>query len=102
MSNYDQTGGGGGGIGTSDVAYWLTNGVSGNQPYNHPGYGSGSGVVLTWDGYNMYWTTPSGGGGGGMSNPSYYHSVWAYNQWYNANISTVYDSNYNYVNVLTF
>ena len=44
-------------------------------------------------------TAASGGGGG---SPPYYYSVWAYGQWYSANASTVYDTSYNYVNVLTF
>ena len=98
MSYYDQTGGGGGGIGTGDVSNWLTGNASSSQPSGTPSYGSQFGYVLGWDGYQMSWLAPSSGG----SSPSYYHSVWAYNQWYSANITTIYDSNYNYVNVLTF
>lgn len=49
--------------------------------------------------YNGEWYSFSPGGG---SSPYYYHSVWAYNTWYSANVTTVYDTNYNYVNVLTF
>lgn len=180
--------GSGGGIGYSDVSNWLTNGNSSNQPSNHPGYGSGDGMVLGWNGYNLSWMYQSGGGGtgpqgetgpqgpqgeqgppgpgvinwrgewsyyqyyptgdvvtydgssyvsvnggnantypyegnyywmllarkgdqgpqgndgsGGGSNPSYYNSVWAYGQWYNANVTMIYDSNSgSYYNVLTF
>jgi hypothetical protein len=47
-------------------------------------------------------TAYTGGGGGGGSSPTYSESVWIYNNWYSATISTVYTTSYSYVNVLTF
>jgi hypothetical protein len=69
---------------------------SNNEPYNGASYWG----MLAQKGDQG----PQGndGSSGGGSNPSYYHSVWAYNTWYSANVTTVYDTNYNYVNVLTF
>ena len=58
-------------------------------------------VRINNDWHPMSWYDQTGSGGGGSS-PYYYHSVWAYNTWYSANVTTVYDTNYNYVNVLTF
>ena len=73
---------------------------SSQNSYNYPYEGNGSWGLLSRKGDQG----PQGndGGGGGGSSPYYYHSVWAYNTWYNANVTTVYDTNYNYVNVLTF
>jgi len=45
---------GGGGIGTSDVALFLTSWYSGDQPTSFPGWGA-SDYVLGWSGYNMSW-----------------------------------------------
>lgn len=68
MSWYDQTGGGGGGgISTSDVSYWLTQNYSGSQPYN-----ISTGRILSWNGASLEWIDPpSGGGGGGISDAPY-------------------------------
>ena len=71
--------------------------VSGNS-YNYPYVGSGYWGLLARKGDQG----PQGESGGGGGNPYYYHSVWAYGTWYNANVTTVYDTNYSYVNVLTF
>ena len=65
LSSYDQnSGGGGGGISTSDVSYWLTSSYSSNQPSNFPGWGN-SGYVLGWDGYNLSWVYDQTGGSSG-------------------------------------
>ena len=64
LSYYDQNSGGGTGISTSDVSFWLTNSYSSNQPGNFPGWGN-SGYVLGWDGYQLSWVQDQTGGGGG-------------------------------------
>ena len=63
LSSYDQNSGGGGGISTSDISYWLTNTYSGDQPGNFPGWGT-SGYVLGWNGYQLSWVQDQTGGGG--------------------------------------
>ena len=68
----------------------YSGGQFGNTPYSGSSYWG----LLAQRGQN--------GTDGSSNSPSYYHSVWAYNQWYSASITTVNDTNYNYVNVLTF
>lgn len=64
---------------------------SGNQPYNGASYWG----LLALKGAN-------GADGTNGSSPPYTHAVWYNGQWASANVTTVYDTNYNYVNVLTF
>ena len=52
------TGGGGGGITTADVSFWLTQNASYLQPT-----GIATGYVLSYNGTNLVWIAPSGGGG---------------------------------------
>ena len=86
-----------------DGSSWITQ--SGHNAYNTPYVGDGTWGLLARKGDPGPTgdTGPQGNdGSSGGSNPSYYHSVWAYGQWYSASVTTVYDTNYNYVNVLTF
>jgi hypothetical protein len=41
-------------------------------------------------------------GTSGVSNPGYSNAVWYNGTWYSANLSTVYDTSYYYINVLSF
>jgi hypothetical protein len=50
--------GGGGGITTSDISFWLTQSGSYLQPT-----GIASGYVLSYNGTDLVWVAPSGGGG---------------------------------------
>ncbi len=52
------TGGGGGGITTADVSFWLTQNASYLQPT-----GIATGYVLSYNGTDLVWIAPSGGGG---------------------------------------
>lgn len=80
-----------------DGSSWIAQ--TGHTAYSQPYVGDGTWGLLARKGDQG----PQGeSGGGGGSNPYYYHSVWAYNTWYSASVTTVYDTNYNYVNVLTF
>jgi len=108
LSYYDQNSGGGGGTGisTSDVSYWLTNTYSSNQPSNFPGWGS-SGYVLGWDGYNLSWVPDQTGGGGsngqdgapgadgaeGPPGPQGYMSGYDVSSWLSGGYSTAQPSN---------
>jgi hypothetical protein len=74
---------------------WITQ--SGHTAYNTPYVGDGTWGLLAQKGDQG----PQGESGSGGSSP-YYNSVWAYGGWYSANVTTVYDTSYNYVNVLTF
>jgi hypothetical protein len=91
--------------------------------YSENNYGAISSFSLTPNG--VQFMNPAGGGsspafgyggltfsdgttqttaasGGGMSPPSSSNAVWYSGGWYSANVTTVYDTSYNYVNVLTF
>ena len=54
-----------------------------------------SGQVLTYNGSQIYWNA-------GFSAPSSSNSVWAYGNWYSANVTGIYDGYMNYYTVLTF
>jgi hypothetical protein len=54
-----------------------------------------SGQVLTYNGSQIYWNA-------GFSAPSSTNAVWAYGNWYNANVTGIYDGYMNYYTVLTF
>ena len=53
-----------------------------------------AGNVLGFNGSYLQWVSVP-------SAPPYSEAVWAYGNWYSATIKTVYDTSYNYVNVLT-
>lgn len=53
--------GGGGGYSGSDVSFWLTQGISYQQPVN-----IATGYVLSWDGERLNWVPQSGSNGGGI------------------------------------
>jgi hypothetical protein len=54
-----------------------------------------SGQVLTYNGSQIYWNA-------GFSAPSSTNAVWAYGNWYSANVTGIYDGYMNYYTVLTF
>jgi hypothetical protein len=78
-----------------DGSSWIAQ--SGHTAYSAPYEGSGEWGLLARKGDQGQQGEP-----GSSSDPSYYNSVWAYGSWYSANVNTIYDTNYNYVNVLTF
>jgi hypothetical protein len=69
----------------------LSGGINGNL-YANP-FSSGS--VLTYNGSQIGWSP-------GMSAPGYTNSVWAYGNWYSANVTGFYDGYMNYYTTLTF
>jgi hypothetical protein len=69
----------------------LSGGINGNL-YANP---FSSGNVLTYNGSQIGWAP-------GMSPPGYTNSVWAYGNWYSANVTGIYDGYMNYYTVLTF
>jgi hypothetical protein len=69
----------------------LSGGINGNL-YANP-FSSGS--VLTYNGSQIGWSP-------GMSAPSSTNAVWAYGNWYSANVTGFYDGYMNYYTTLTF
>ena len=102
---------------TFDVGYTTPGSIT----YTSTNMGSPSGAMYITPGYITF-SSPSypsspatfGLGGltfsdgttqttaaGGTASP-YYNAVWYNGNWYSANVSTVYDVGYNYINVLSF
>jgi hypothetical protein len=69
--------------------------------YYYPLSGNPSGFVdSSYVSSNFY--PLSGNPSGFMAGPAYSNAVWYSGGWYSATLTTVYDTSYNYVNVLTF
>jgi hypothetical protein len=69
--------------------------VTGGSTSSIYGNATSNGQVLTYNGSQIYWNA-------GAPAPSSSNSVWAYGNWYPANVTGIYDGYMNYYTVLTF
>ena len=69
--------------------------VTGGSTSSISGGATIGGQVLTYNGSQIYWNA-------GFSAPTQTNAVWAYGNWYNANVTGIYDGYMNYYTVLTF
>jgi hypothetical protein len=80
---------------TNFSGYDAISAITGGGTSSISGGATSNGQVLTYNGSQIYWNA-------GASAPGYTNSVWAYGNWYSANVTGIYDGYMNYYTVLTF
>jgi hypothetical protein len=80
---------------TNFSGYDAISAITGGGTSSISGSATSNGQVLTYNGSQIYWNA-------GFSGPGSSNSVWAYGNWYPANVTGIYDGYMNYYTVLTF
>ena len=80
---------------TNFSGYDAISAITGGGTSSISGSATSNGQVLTYNGSQIYWNA-------GAPAPSSSNSVWAYGNWYPANVTGFYDGYMNYYTVLTF